>query len=448
MLSYYTESSNESVLQYSYVINYGYNKCMAINKSAILVGVELPDFHDFTQAFEELDNLALACNYYVVKKVKQAMKAPTSQYFIGSGKVFEIKALLEETGAQTVIFDHELSPVHIRNLEKALEVNIVDRTMLILEIFESRAKTKEAKLQVALAKSQYMLPRLIDSEASLEQQKSGKGSKGKGEQKLELDKRRLRLNITKIKSSLKAIVTARRTQRAKRDNQDLFVVAIVGYTNAGKSALMNQFLTISHRSEQKKVFEKDMVFATLQTTSRLISLQNMIKFLAVDTVGFIRRLPHHLIEAFKSTLEEVKDADLILHVVDIADPEFPRMIEVVKEVLKALGVMNIPVLYVLNKIDLIAKPQAPLPTPAVKISALKGIGMPNLMMKVTDYILADYEPFVFHIPYTEADIMNKIKQDGIILNSEYLESEIVITVALHERFLQYYEQYLDHKNLD
>ncbi len=448
MLTYYTEWQFQNVLQYLLPLVYGYNMDMANNKSAIIVGVQLPDFYDFPQAFEELDNLALACNYYVVKKVTQTLKAPTSQYFIGSGKVLEIKSFIEATGAKTVIFDHELSPVHIRNLEQALAVSIVDRTMLILEIFETRAKTKEAKLQVTLAKSQYMLPRLIDSEAAFEQQKSGKGSKGKGEQKLELEKRRLRLNISKIKTSLKSIVRARRTQRTQRENQDLFVVAIVGYTNAGKSALMNQFLTISHRSEQKKVFEKDMVFSTLQTTSRLISLQNMIKFLAVDTVGFIRRLPHHLVEAFKSTLEEVKDADLILHVVDIADPEFPRMIDVVKEVLIALGVEDIPVLYVLNKIDLIAKPQGLLPTPAVKVSALKGIGMPNLMMKVTDYILADYEPFVFHIPYNDADIMNKIKQDGIILNSEYLESKIVITVALHERFLHYYEQYLDRNNLD
>ena len=342
-----------------------------MKKSAILVGVKFPSFHDFDQAFEELDNLALACDYYVVKKITQNLSAQTNDYFVGSGKVDEIQAMIEETGATTVIFDAELTPVHIRNLEQRIDADIVDRTMLILQIFETRARSKEAKLQVALAKAQYMLPRLIDNTVRLGRIKAGKGSKGKGEQQLELDKRKFRNNISRYRRELKAIVEARRTQRLKRERDTMFKVAIVGYTNAGKSALMNQFMTISHRHEKKKVFEKDMLFATLQTSTRRVKLHPMIKFLVTDTVGFIRRLPHHLIEAFKSTLEEVKEADLILHVVDISDPYYSDQLEIVDDILVQLETDAIPKLYVLNKIDIIRKPQGFIPFNHVKISALK-----------------------------------------------------------------------------
>jgi GTP-binding protein HflX len=421
---------------------------MPKNKSAVLVGIRLPGMRDFEQAFEELDNLALACDYFVVKKLTQNAVKTTNNYYMGSGKVFELKALLEESGAEAAIFDAELSPVHIRNLEKALQVTIIDRTMLILEIFESRAKTKEAKLQVALAKAQYMLPRLIDNEADLSGQKSGKGSKGKGEQKLELEKRRLRNNISKYRQELKDIVSARRTQRSKRNRDDVFVVSLVGYTNAGKSALMNQFLTISHRSEQKKVLEKDMLFATLQTTTRLISLQNLVKFLLVDTVGFVRRLPHHLLEAFKSTLEEVTEADLIIHVVDISDPEFTHHIQVVNDVLLSLGVAEIPIIYALNKIDIIRKPNGDIPENSVKISALKGIGMPDLIIKISDYILEDYHPFVLKIPYANAQLVEKLKTEGIVMDTQYLPEEITVTVALKEKDVVPYQQFINREDLN
>jgi GTP-binding protein HflX len=421
---------------------------MPINKSAVLVGIRLPGMRDFDQAFEELDNLALACDYFVVKKLTQNASKTTNNYYMGSGKVFELKGLLEETGAEAAIFDAELSPVHIRNLEQALQVKIIDRTMLILEIFESRAKTKEAKLQVALAKAQYMLPRLIDNENDLSGQTSGKGSKGKGEQKLELEKRRLRNNISKYRQELKDIVSARRTQRTQRNRDGLFVVSLVGYTNAGKSALMNQFLTISHRSEQKKVLEKDMLFATLQTTTRLISLQNLVKFLLVDTVGFVRRLPHHLLEAFKSTLEEVTEADLIIHVVDISDPEFHHHIQVVNDVLLSLGVADIPIVYALNKIDIIRKPNGELPQPSVKISALKGIGMPDLIIKISDYILEDYHPFVLKIPYSHADIVEKLKTEGIVMDTQYLPEDITVTVALKEKDVVPYQHYINRDDLN
>lgn len=419
-----------------------------MKKSAILVGVKFPSFHDFDQAFEELDNLALACDYYVVRKVTQTLSAQTNDYFVGSGKAEEIQAIVEETGAKTIIFDGELTPVHIRNLETKIDAEIVDRTMLILQIFETRAKSKEAKLQVALAKAQYMLPRLIDNTVRRGRIKAGKGSKGKGEQQLELDKRRLRNQISRYRRELKAIVEARRTQRTKRDRDALFHVAIVGYTNAGKSALMNQFMTLSHRHEKKKVFEKDMLFATLQTSTRRVQLHPMIQFLVTDTVGFIRRLPHHLIEAFKSTLEEVSEADLILHVVDISDPHYSDQIEIVDDILTQLNTDHIAKLYVLNKIDIIRKPQGFIPFHHVKISALKGIGMPQLILKITEQLMEDYHPVNLSIPYDQAHILDQLKKDGIILETEYGEDVIRVTVAFLDHQMVPYEHFIDASTLN
>lgn len=418
-----------------------------MKKSAILVGINVPTIPDFDQSFEELDNLALACDYYVVKKVTQSLSSATNDFYIGSGKVEEIQVMVEETGASTVIFDTELSPVHIRNLEAALDAEIVDRTMLILQIFDTRAKTKEAKLQVALAKAQYMLPRLIDNTLKRGRIKAGKGSKGKGEQQLELDKRRFRNNIARYRRELKEVVEIRRTQRQKRNQDGMFSVALVGYTNAGKSALMNQLLTLSHR-HQKKVFEKDMLFATLQTSTRRIQLHPMITFLATDTVGFIRRLPHHLIEAFKSTLEEVKDADLILHVVDVSDPHYSEQIEIVDAILHQLETDSIAKLYVLNKIDIIRKPQGMIPFNHVKISALKGMGIPNLILKITEYLLEDYHPVNLSIPYDQSHLLDGLKKDGIILETEYGESVIRVTVAFLDHKLQPYEPFIDASNLN
>lgn len=422
---------------------------MATKKSAIVVGVKLPYFYDFDQAFEELDNLALACDYYVTKKITQTLDAPTNNYYVGAGKVVEIKEAIEATGVKTVIFDQELTPVHLRNLEKALDATIIDRTMLILQIFETRAKTKEAKLQVAIAKANYMLPRLIDHDANYDRQRAGgKANKGSGETKLEKDKRTLRNHIIKHRKQLDELVETRRTQRLKRKDNQVFTVAIVGYTNAGKSALMNQFLSISHRSQAKKVYEEDMLFATLETSSRLISLQNMIRFIAVDTVGFVRRLPHHLIEAFQSTLEEVKEADLILHVVDISDPEFLNLMKVADDVLMSLGVKDIPILYVLNKIDIIRKPQGDLPLNHVKVSALRGLGMPQLLMKISEYILAAYHAVLLKIPYQEDQLVQTLRKDGIILDTDYQDEAIFVSVALPEHRIKTYEKFIDHRNLN
>jgi GTP-binding protein HflX len=320
--------------------------------------------------------------------------------------------------------------------------------MLILQIFETRARSKEAKLQVALAKAQYMLPRLIDNTVRLGRIKAGKGSKGKGEQQLELDKRKFRNNISRYRHELKAIVEARRTQRQKRDRDTMFKVALVGYTNAGKSALMNQFMTMSHRHEKKKVFEKDMLFATLQTSTRRVQLHPMIQFLVTDTVGFIRRLPHHLIEAFKSTLEEVNEADLILHVVDISDPYYSDQLEIVDDILLQLETESIPKLYVLNKIDIIRKPQGFVPINHVKISALKGLGLPNLILKITEYLMEDYHPVNLSIPYDQAHILDQLKKDGIILETEYGEDVIRVTVAFLDHQMMPYEHFIDAQSLN
>jgi GTP-binding protein HflX len=419
-----------------------------MKKSAIVVGLKLPNLHDFDQAFEELDNLAIACDYYVVKRIQQNLSAQTADYSIGSGKVLEIKEAIEETQAKAVIFDHELSPVHIRNLEQALAVPIIDRTMLILQIFETRAQTKEAKLQVGLAKAQYMLPRLIDNTVRLGRIKAGKGSKGAGEQQLELDKRRYRNQISRARRELKLIVEARRTQRHKRQQDQLFSVALVGYTNAGKSALLNQFMSLSHRGKDKKVFEKDMLFATLQTSTRRVQLHPMIQFLLIDTVGFVRRLPHHLIEAFKSTLEELKEADLIIHVVDISDPYYAQHIVVVEEVLAKIGVSDVPILYALNKIDIIRKPQGALPANHIKISALKGLGMSDLIQRLTEYLIEEYHPVRLHIPYEHSHLIDQLRKDGIVLNTNYLELYIDVTVAFLSHQMEPYEAFIQTEHLN
>jgi GTP-binding protein HflX len=211
---------------------------------------------------------------------------------------------------------------------------------------------------------------------------------------------------------------------------------------------MNQFLTIAHKNQDKKVFEKDMLFATLETSSRLINLPNLIKFIAVDTVGFVRRLPHHLIEAFQSTLEEVKEADLILHVVDISDPDFMSLMNIADDVLHAIGVEDIPILYVLNKIDIIRKPQGDLPANHVKISALRGIGMPQLMVAISDYILKNYHRMELKIPYTHQDMVDQIRKDGIMLQADYEDDGIYVSVALPEHRITVYEAYIDQTDLN
>ncbi|PKC52014.1 hypothetical protein RhiirA1_405210, partial [Rhizophagus irregularis] len=311
-----------------------------------------------------------------------------------TGKIEEIKSLYDETNANLVIFNDELSPSQIRNLEHDLDCKVIDRTMLILDIFERRAKTSEAKLQVQLAQLQYMLPRLVGLHASLSRQGGGTGggfrNRGAGETKLELDRRKIEDQISKLKNELENIKDQRETQRKKRRKNQVPVVSLVGYTNAGKSTIMNQLLFKMGQQENKQVFEKDMLFATLETSVRNIELSDNKSFLLTDTVGFVSKLPHHLVRAFRSTLEEAKDADLLLHVVDVSNEQYQFMMDITNQTLKEIGVVDVPTIYVYNKSD-----RADVSYPLISgnniwLSAKEDVGLDELIEMIRLRIFDDY----------------------------------------------------------
>jgi len=327
-----------------------------LNERAIIVGVNLKKDEHFEYGLEELHNLAEALNVEVVGEVTQNLDRVNPATYVGKGKMEEIQAFFEEADANLVIFNDELSPSQIRNLEATLECKVIDRTMLILDIFARRAKSKEAQMQVELAQLQYMLPRLVGLRASLGRQGGGTGggfkNRGAGETKLELDRRKIEDQIAKLRRDLEHVKDQRDTQRKQRKKNEVPVVSIVGYTNAGKSTIMNRLLTKTGQIDDKQVFEKDMLFATLETSVRQIRLPDQKEFLLTDTVGFVSKLPTHLVKAFRSTLEEAREADLLLHVVDVSNEEHRYMMQVTNETLQAVGVENVPTLDVFNKSDL------------------------------------------------------------------------------------------------
>lgn len=413
-------------------------------EKAILVGLDTGLDKNFNNSIEELKNLATACNIEVLDVLTQKAEAPTANYYIGKGKVEELKQNIQTHDANVVIFDDELSPSHIRNLEKALDIKVIDRTILILDIFARRAKTKEAMLQVELAQSMYLLPRVIGMYQSLSRQKSGTGSKGPGEQQLELDRRILRNNISKLKHELKDIVSVRRTQREKRKKSNARIVSLMGYTNSGKSTLMNSMLTYSINNPEKYVFEKDMLFATLETQTRSITLKNNHSFLTTDTVGFISKLPHHLIEAFKSTLEEISESSLILHVVDFSNPYYEDQIKVVNQVLADMDIKDIPILYVFNKIDKCSDLPIVNYSPAVYISALNQTYLDRLLQTVDQMIYPDIHHVKMLIPYEEGKIFNFLKENANVFSNEYTNEGIEVDLELNDVLYHKYEAYIKH----
>lgn len=308
-------------------------------EKAIIIGVNLMNRPDFVYSMQELSNLAAACNMVVVGELSQKVTRVNPSHYIGTGKIQELCVLITEKDASVVICNDELTPSQIRNLESSLDCKVIDRTILILAIFGERAQTTEAQLQVEVAQLQYMLPRLVGLRESLGRQGGGAGLKnrGSGETKLELDRRKIEDRITSLQSELEKLVARRQTQRKQRRKNEVPVICLVGYTNAGKSSLMNAMIELYNPRALKQVFTKDMLFATLETSVRSISLPDRKSFLLTDTVGFVSQLPHHLVKAFRSTLEEVTEADLLIHVVDIANPEYAQHINVTNDTLKELG---------------------------------------------------------------------------------------------------------------
>ena len=323
-------------------------------EQALLLGVKLRDGEDFERSMEELWNLAEACGMQVTGQITQNMERPHSALYMGKGKLSEVKEFLEQHPVDVVIFDRQLSPSQLRNLEQLLDCAILDRTSLILEIFAVRARTREARLQVESARLQYILPRLTGMHKALSRQGGGSGisNKGAGEKKLELDRRRIEKRMSELRRELEQVSKEREIQRNRRQGSGIPRVALVGYTNAGKSTLMNSMLDKYSRDPSKRVMEKNMLFATLDTTVRRIHIGPQKEFLLSDTVGFIHQLPTGLIKAFRSTLEEAREADLLLHVLDYSDEACRQQREVTEETLKELGAGDIPVIYVYNKSDL------------------------------------------------------------------------------------------------
>lgn len=392
-----------------------------LEQKAILVGVNLNHQEDFEYSMEELANLAEACDIEVVGTLAQNLLKINTSHYIGTGKLTEVRALLEAHEGNLVIFNDELSPSQIRNLEADLDCKVIDRTVLILDIFAQRAKTREAQLQVEVAQLKYMLPRLVGLRESLGRQSGGVGTKnrGAGETRLELDRRRIEEKITALSKELELLVAHRQTQRKQRKKNELPVVSLVGYTNAGKSTIMNALMELYNPSPEKLVLEKDMLFATLETSVRSIPLQDNKAFLLTDTVGFVSKLPHHLIKAFRSTLEEVAEADLLIHVVDYSNPEYERLIEITNRTLKEIGITDIPTVYAYNKSDLTDQAIPEVRGDIVYMAAKPRIGLQELVSEIRSRIFKDYVQCQMMIPYDQGALVSYFNEHANVLETSY-----------------------------
>ncbi|KIL51974.1 GTPase HflX [Jeotgalibacillus soli] len=416
----------------------------ALNEKAVIVGVELQHQEDFEYSMEELVNLAAACDVVVVGKVTQKLNRINPSHYIGTGKVEEVRVLLEENEGNVVIFNDELSPSQIRNLEAELVCKVIDRTILILDIFAQRAKTREAQLQVEIAHLQYMLPRLIGLGESLGRQSGGVGTKNKGagETKLELDRRRIEEKITALNKELEALVAQRRIQRKQRQKNEIPRVSLVGYTNAGKSTTMNALLDLFSESKEKHVFEKDMLFATLETSVRNIQLPGNKSFLLTDTVGFVNKLPHHLVKAFRSTLEEVAESDLLIHVVDYSNPEYAQLIKTTERTLRDIGVEDIPMVYAYNKADLTEQSIPKTEENRVYLSAKENIGIDELLTMVRQHIFQGYVECELLIPYDQGKVVAYFNEKATIHSISYEENGTLIKVECKQADAKRYQQYV------
>lgn len=401
---------------------------------AILVGVQTQTDEHFDYSMEELANLAEAIDVEVVGVVTQNLARPNPSHYVGGGKINEIRNYYDETDANLVIFNEELSPSQIRNLENGLECKVIDRTMLILDIFARRARTREARMQVELAQLQYMLPRLVGLRASLSRQGGGTGggfqNKGAGETKLELDRRVIEDQIVKLNRDLENVKGQRETQRKRRRKSGLPVVSLVGYTNAGKSTLMNALLEKVDAEAEKQVFEKDMLFATLDTSVRQVRLPDNKAFLLTDTVGFVGKLPHHLVKAFRSTLEEARDANLLLQVVDVSHEEHRFMMEVTNETLVDVGVENVPTINVFNKSDVADVPYPKVKGNAVWLSAKEGKGLDELVALIKEFIFNQYVTCKILVPFDRGDIVAYLNDEANVKSVEYEEEGTLMVVEM------------------
>ena len=409
-----------------------------VQERAVLVGLNAACFTKEQTAtdetLEELEALLETAGGFCTGKVLQNRGTPDSHSFIGEGKALEVKMLVEATASTMVVFDNELSPGNIRALEEIIGVTVLDRSALILDIFAQRAKTKEGRLQVELAQYKYLLPRLSGMGLSLSRQGGGIGTRGPGETKLESDRRHIRERINRLEQELEQVRKVRAVQRERRKKNSVPVVAIVGYTNAGKSTLLNQ-LTGAGIPANNRLFD------TLDTTSRQLTVSDNLDVILSDTVGFIAKLPHHLVNAFHATLEELEYADLLLHVIDASDPNRAEHIEVVDKLIAKLAKPGTPVLQVFNKADLVTREDIPVGQDVVAISAKRGVGMENLLGAIETALGGQRHHVVICLPYSMGGMVETIHAGAKVHSVEYtgegIEIEAVLDEILYGRLRNY-----------
>lgn len=393
-----------------------------LKERVILVGVSEQDGDDAEDSLAELAELVKTAGALVAGTLIQKRELIHPGTYVGTGKVAEIAELLERTGATGIVCDDELSPAQLKNLETMLNTKVMDRTLIILDIFAARATTSEGKIQVELAQLKYRLSRLTGLGRSMSRLGGGIGTRGPGEKKLEIDRRLINDRIAQLNRELKEVVKHREIARAKRERNAVPVVAIVGYTNAGKSTLLNHLT-------DAEVLEEDKLFATLDPTTRMLELEGHQQVLLTDTVGFIRKLPHHLIEAFKSTLEEAKYADYIIHVVDASNPQRDKQMYIVYETLDHLGVKNKKILTLFNKID-IRTDDDPLQDfradHVLQISAAENTGLDAVKDVLQEMLREDKIYIERVIPYAQAGVLQLVRNKGELVSEEYVPEGISI----------------------
>ena len=400
-----------------------------VQERAVLVGLNADCFRkDQTatdETLEELEALLETAGGFCTGKVLQNRHTPDAHSFIGEGKAQEVRMLVEFTNSTMVVFDNELSPGHIRALEEILGVTVLDRSALILDIFAQRAKTREGRLQVELAQYKYLLPRLSGMGKSLSRQGGGIGTRGPGETKLESDRRHIRERITRLERELEQVRQVRSVQRERRMKNSVPVVAIVGYTNAGKSTLLN-------RLTDAGIPANNRLFDTLDTTSRQLTVSDNLDVILSDTVGFIAKLPHHLVDAFRATLEELEYADLLLHVIDAADPNREEHIAVVEKLIAKLAKPGTQVLRCYNKADLVSAEDIPIGDDVVKMSAKQGLGMETLLQMIERTLGHSRHQITVTLPYSMGGMVETLHNNAQVLSTEYTGEGIVVETVVDD----------------
>ena len=400
---------------------------------AILVAADCGEW-DAEVSIDELEELAKSAGAEVIAKVIQQRTEYDRATLVGRGKLEEIKALAEAEDADLLIFDHELTAANIRNLEEVTGLGVIDRTMLILDIFAARAQSRAGRLQVELAQYKYRLPRLEGMGKNLSRLGGGIGTRGPGESKLESDRRHIRRRIETLERKLDELAANRELIRSRRKKEGITTAAIVGYTNAGKSTLLNRLTNAG-------VLSEDKLFATLDPTARSLELPDGRSIMLVDTVGFVRRLPHHLVEAFKSTLEETIQADLLLNVCDISSGEADSQTEVTRDLLESLGADKIPMLNVLNKCDLIEGPLPICTGDCVLVSAKTGEGIDEMLAKISKMLAPTQIRMTVLIPYSEGGFLGEIRASGKVFSEEYTPDGVLADALIDIKLLPRAQKY-------